>query len=540
MNTLGCLDRPTSGSYRLAGDETAGLNPDQLAQARNRRIGFIFQNFNLLARTTALENVEAALLYNRSCPRRERRKRAAAMLERVGLADRLDHRPNQLSGGQQQRVAIARALINRPSILLCDEPTGNLDTRTSREIMDFFRELNETEGLTVILVTHDRPEVTTHPGINVAGRGRLLVLIVTDAARWSSIRPTSTGPPRRCTGGRWRPTGTQPRGNEALAWARIAATPTRSAPSEGIAPLAGASGWCCWPSAAVRRRSRKSPITSSCPSSAPSPTRTPPRCRPSLSRLTPPPRAAVTEPRPDTAGLADVSFDDAIRIALENSRVVRPLAGLGVAASGQTIYDAAIVNTTIDQQQARSGPGPEREQRLEPHQRSLRRDRPAEPLRVDHRQHADRRLPESIQRHRKRGGGGGGASGASASVSVASVCSSRRNGTFSRLLPTAARALPQPTPRAFLPRHHRRLPRPLPPRATAVFLPLQQPAATEHHHHHHHHQATPLCTTPPSPPRATTLPSGGATTQAARPLFLTHAVMLPHYPHRHATFTTTV
>jgi putative ABC transport system ATP-binding protein len=156
MNTLGCLDRPTAGSYRLAGEEVAGMSPDQLAQVRNRRIGFVFQNFNLLARTTALENVEAALLYNRSCPRRERRKRAADMLSRVGLADRMGHRPNQLSGGQQQRVAIARALINRPAILLCDEPTGNLDQRTSREIMAFIRDLNEAEGLTVILVTHDQ------------------------------------------------------------------------------------------------------------------------------------------------------------------------------------------------------------------------------------------------------------------------------------------------------------------------------------------------------------------------------------------------
>jgi ABC-type lipoprotein export system ATPase subunit len=154
MNTLGCLDRPTSGSYRLAGDQVAGLGPDALAKLRNRRIGFIFQNFNLLSRTTALENVEAPLLYNADCPRRERGKRATALLTRVGLADRLDHRPSQLSGGQQQRVAIARALVNQPSILLCDEPTGNLDTRTSREIMAFFRELNR-DGLTVILVTHD-------------------------------------------------------------------------------------------------------------------------------------------------------------------------------------------------------------------------------------------------------------------------------------------------------------------------------------------------------------------------------------------------
>src|SRR5205823_3893800 len=155
MNTVGCLDRPTAGSYRLADEEVAGLNPDQLAQVRNRRIGFIFQNFNLLARTTALENVEVPLLYNAAVPRGDRKKRATEMLDRVGLGNRLDHGPNQLSGGQQQRVAIARALINKPAILLCDEPTGNLDTRTSREIMALFRQLNETEGLTVILVTHD-------------------------------------------------------------------------------------------------------------------------------------------------------------------------------------------------------------------------------------------------------------------------------------------------------------------------------------------------------------------------------------------------
>ena len=169
MNTIGCLDRPTVGSYRLADEEVAGLNADQLAQVRNRRIGFIFQNFNLLARTTALENVEVPLLYNTAVPRSERGARAAAMLDRVGLGNRLDHGPNQLSGGQQQRVAIARALINEPSILLCDEPTGNLDTRTSREIMTLFRQLNESEGLTVILVTHD---------LDVARRAkRALVLI---------------------------------------------------------------------------------------------------------------------------------------------------------------------------------------------------------------------------------------------------------------------------------------------------------------------------------------------------------------------------
>jgi putative ABC transport system ATP-binding protein len=169
MNTLGCLDRPTTGSYRLAGEQVAGLNPEQLAQIRNRRIGFVFQNFNLLSRTTALENVETPLLYNPSCRRRDRKGRAAQMLTRVGLADRMDHKPNQLSGGQQQRVAIARALVNRPPILLCDEPTGNLDTRTSREIMELFGKLNMTEGLTVILVTHD---------LEVAKRARRALVLI--------------------------------------------------------------------------------------------------------------------------------------------------------------------------------------------------------------------------------------------------------------------------------------------------------------------------------------------------------------------------
>ncbi len=155
MNTLGCLDRPTMGRYRLAGVEVGGMSKDALARLRNKQIGFVFQNFNLLSRTTALENVEIPLLYDSGSSRRQRRKRAKELLDRVGLGDRLDHRPNQLSGGQQQRVAIARALVNRPSILLCDEPTGNLDTRTSREIMAFFRQLNKAEQLTIILVTHD-------------------------------------------------------------------------------------------------------------------------------------------------------------------------------------------------------------------------------------------------------------------------------------------------------------------------------------------------------------------------------------------------
>ena len=155
MNTLGCLDRPTTGKYILDGVNVRRLSVDALARLRNRKIGFVFQNFNLLPRTTALENVEVPMLYDPGTTRRARHKRARELLDRVGLGDRLDHKPNQLSGGQQQRVAIARSLVNRPSILLCDEPTGNLDTRTSREIMAFFRELNRTEGLTVILVTHD-------------------------------------------------------------------------------------------------------------------------------------------------------------------------------------------------------------------------------------------------------------------------------------------------------------------------------------------------------------------------------------------------
>jgi ABC-type lipoprotein export system ATPase subunit len=156
MNILGCLDRPTAGSYRLAGDETAHLSSDARAHVRNRRIGFVFQNFNLLARTSAVENVELPLLYVRGLSAGQRRQRAVELLKRVGLADRLDHHPAQLSGGQQQRVAIARALANNPAILMCDEPTGNLDTRTSKDVIRLFRQLNQESGITVILVTHDQ------------------------------------------------------------------------------------------------------------------------------------------------------------------------------------------------------------------------------------------------------------------------------------------------------------------------------------------------------------------------------------------------
>ena len=154
MNILGCLDEPTSGSYYLDGENALGLSSDRLAEIRNRRIGFVFQGFNLLSRTSALENVELPLLYDNGLTVDEIRERALSCLEKVGLADRMDHMPNQLSGGQQQRVAVARALANNPSIILADEPTGNLDTATSFEIMALLSELND-KGITVILVTHE-------------------------------------------------------------------------------------------------------------------------------------------------------------------------------------------------------------------------------------------------------------------------------------------------------------------------------------------------------------------------------------------------
>lgn len=155
MNTLGCLDRPTSGSYLLDDQEIVSMSRDQRAKIRNQQLGFVFQNFNLLNRTTAVENVELPLLYRQGMTSRQRRRIAIEMLEKVGLGDRLDHYSSQLSGGQQQRVAIARALASSPSILMGDEPTGNLDSKTSREVISLFRELNETQNLTVILVTHD-------------------------------------------------------------------------------------------------------------------------------------------------------------------------------------------------------------------------------------------------------------------------------------------------------------------------------------------------------------------------------------------------
>jgi putative ABC transport system ATP-binding protein len=156
MHIIGCLDRPTSGQYFLDGQDVSRMSKDALASVRNNKIGFVFQGFNLLARTTALDNVELPLLYKGGLKTTERRQRALAALTAVGLEDRADHHPNQLSGGQQQRVAIARALINQPSILLADEPTGNLDTKTSIEVMSIFQKLNRERNITVVLITHER------------------------------------------------------------------------------------------------------------------------------------------------------------------------------------------------------------------------------------------------------------------------------------------------------------------------------------------------------------------------------------------------
>ncbi len=161
MNILGCLDRPSSGKYWLDGAEVSQLSSDQRARVRNQKIGFVFQSFNLLPRTSALEQVTMPLTYTAAnLSEREGAERARTLLERVGLSDRMDHYPSQLSGGQQQRVAIARALVNNPPLLFADEPTGNLDSQTSREILQMFRRLNDEEGITIILVTHD-PNVAT-------------------------------------------------------------------------------------------------------------------------------------------------------------------------------------------------------------------------------------------------------------------------------------------------------------------------------------------------------------------------------------------
>ena len=174
MNILGCLDRPTSGHYLLTGREVSGLSVCERAAVRRSTIGFVFQNFNLLARTSALENVMMPLTYSpHHLSEHAMRERAATLLERVGLAERMHHQPSQLSGGQQQRVAIARALVNQPQLLLADEPTGNLDSHTSAEILDMFQNLNRADGLTIILVTHER-SVASHASRTIRMRDGLV------------------------------------------------------------------------------------------------------------------------------------------------------------------------------------------------------------------------------------------------------------------------------------------------------------------------------------------------------------------------------
>lgn len=167
MNILGCLDRPTTGEYRLDGVDVGSMNHDQLADIRNSKLGFVFQGFNLLARTPAVENVELPLVYAK-VPAKERRQRALAAMERVGLNGKENNHPSQLSGGQQQRVAIARALVNSPAVILADEPTGNLDSATSEEIMNLFNELNRN-GITIIMVTHE-PDVAAHAARRITFR----------------------------------------------------------------------------------------------------------------------------------------------------------------------------------------------------------------------------------------------------------------------------------------------------------------------------------------------------------------------------------
>ncbi len=183
MNLLGCLDRPTSGRYLLEGREVSSLDADGLAHIRNRTIGFVFQSFNLLSRTTALENVELPLLYA-NVPTAERHARAREALEKVGLGDRVDHHPNQMSGGQQQRVAIARALVNRPPVLLADEPTGNLDSRTSEDVMALFQALARG-GITVVLVTHE-PDIAAYASRVITMRDGLVRSDVRQAPRAAS------------------------------------------------------------------------------------------------------------------------------------------------------------------------------------------------------------------------------------------------------------------------------------------------------------------------------------------------------------------
>jgi putative ABC transport system ATP-binding protein len=173
MNILGCLDRPSAGRYFLEGQEVGSLSADEWAHIRNKRIGFVFQGFNLLSRTSALENVELPMMYN-GFASQERHRRAIEVLTLVGLGNRLDHTPNQLSGGQQQRVAIARALVNRPPLVLADEPTGNLDSVTSNEIMGLFQQLNRDQRISVILVTHES-DIAAHARRQIVFRDGVVV-----------------------------------------------------------------------------------------------------------------------------------------------------------------------------------------------------------------------------------------------------------------------------------------------------------------------------------------------------------------------------
>jgi putative ABC transport system ATP-binding protein len=196
MNIIGCLDRPTAGTYRLDGQEVSRLDRRALAQIRNRTLGFVFQSFNLLARTSALENVELPLVYG-GVPARERRQRAAEALARVGLAERAHHHPNQMSGGQQQRVAVARALVTRPRLIVADEPTGNLDSRTTVEIMALFQELAEA-GITVLLVTHESDVAAYASRVVVMRDGRIRSDAPQSARRaaadLAAAPPTDDGP----------------------------------------------------------------------------------------------------------------------------------------------------------------------------------------------------------------------------------------------------------------------------------------------------------------------------------------------------------
>jgi putative ABC transport system ATP-binding protein len=173
MNILGCLDRPTSGEYILDGEEVSKFDKNKLARIRNQKIGFVFQSFNLLARTTALENTELPLLYS-TTDGRDTTERALASLAAVGLKDRAHHKTNQLSGGEQQRVAIARALLNNPNLILADEPTGNLDSRTSSEVMNIFKSLNEEKGITMVMVTHE-PDIAAWAGKRIYLKDGLIV-----------------------------------------------------------------------------------------------------------------------------------------------------------------------------------------------------------------------------------------------------------------------------------------------------------------------------------------------------------------------------